>query len=240
MIDLSILQPYYPYIISLLILAAGIFCKAYLQEKAKQKALKSENKKLVEETEKIKSQFNKELEELKKEHQLDISRRKYQYESKKEQYIKFFQLLDSFTHDANTKNQEQLMEILNEFNRNYLNASLQNNSKNQNNAVVVMSKKIQHLTFQASQDLFRVKQETNTIKLIASDEVLKKLDLLQLAFDKSIEKSNKVMSDLPKLMMINDQEAMAENQKGLEISGLVTKQITEEIIEIMRKELQQI
>lgn len=237
---LQSLEPYFIHIISGLIILLAIFLKSYVQEKAKLTALKSENKKLIDETEKIKSQYNKELEELKKDHQLDISKRKYQYESKKETYIKFFQLLDQFTRDNNVKNQENLMQILDEFNRNYLHAASQNNKKNETNAVTVLSKKIQKLMFDTSQDLIKIKQETNTIRIIASDEILRKLDILNLAYDKSTETSNKMMRDLPALMMANNQEQIQQGQKDIEISAMVINSIKDDIIALMRTELNEI
>lgn len=238
--NINKLEPYFLYIIGGLITLLILFLKSFVQEKAKLKALKSENKKLIDETEKIKSQYNRELEELKKEHQLDISKRKYQYESKKETYLKFFQLLDQFTRENNVKNQENLMAILDEFNRNYLHAASQNNKKNETNAVTVMSKKIQKLTFDASQDLIKIKQETNTIRLIASDEILYKLNLLNLAYDKSMEVSNKMMSSLPALMSNNNEAKIKEGQHDIEISAMVINQIKDEIIELMRVELNEI
>jgi len=234
------LKPYFIYIIFGLIGLLILFLKSFVQEKAKWKALKSENKKLVDETEKIKSHYNRELENLKKEHQLDLSKRKYQYESKKETYFKFFQLIDQFARDNNVKNQENLMPILDEFNRNYLNAASQNNKKNETNAVTVMSKKIQKLTFDAAQDLMKIKQETNTIRLIASNEILQKLNLLNLAYDKSMEVSNKMMSSLPALMLTNDQEKIKKEQQEVEVSALVINQIKDQIIELMRSELNEI
>ncbi|MGH2666647.1 hypothetical protein [Flavobacterium sp.] len=234
------LEPYFIYIIFGLISLLILFLKSFVQEKAKWKALKSENKKLVDETEKIKSQYSRELENLKKEHQLDLSKRKYQYESKKETYFKFFQLIDQFALDNNVKNQENLMPILDEFNRNYLNAASQNNKKNETNAVTVMSKKIQKLTFDAAQDLMKIKQETNTIRLIASNEILQKLNLLNLAYDKSMEVSNKMMSSLPALMLTNDQDKIKKEQQEVEVSALVINQIKDEIIELMRSELNEI
>jgi len=234
------LKPYFIYIIFGLIGLLILFLKSFVQEKAKWKALKSENKKLVDETEKIKSQYSRELENLKKEHQLDLSKRKYQYESKKETYFKFFQLIDQFARDNNVKNQENLMHIFDEFNRDYLNAASQNNKKNETNAVTVMSKKIQKLTFDAAQDLMKIKQETNTIRLIASNEILQKLNLLNLAYDKSMEVSNKMMSSLPALMLTNDQEKIKKEQQEVEVSALVINQIKDQIIELMRSELNEI
>ncbi len=217
-----------------------LFLKTFVQEKAKLKALKSENEKLIYQSEQIKAQYNRELEELKKDHQLDITKRKYQYESKKESYFRFFQLIDQFTRENNVKNQESLIPILDEFNRNYLQASNQNNKRNETNAVTVMSKKIQKLMFDASQDLIKVKQETNTIRLIASDEIINKLDLLNLAYDKATETSNKMMSSLPALMLINNQEQMKADQREIEISAMVINRFKDEIIELMRKELNEI
>lgn len=237
---ISKIEPYFIYIIGGLITTIIIFFKSYVQEKAKLKALQSENKKIVKESEKIKSQYSRELEELKKEHQLNISKRKYQYESKKEAYFKFFQLLDQFTRENNVKTQESLMPILEEFNRNYLHASGQNNKKNETNAITVMSKKIQKLTFDANQDLIKIKQETNTIKLIASDEILGKLRVLELAYDKSTDTSNKMMRTLPQLMAINDQEKIKEDQKEIEILAMVINEIKDNIIALMRTELNEI
>ena len=214
--------------------------RSYFTEKGKLKAQISENKKLIEQAESIKSKFSKELEELKKEHQLDISKRKYQYESKKEQYLKFFRLLDEFSNENNVKTQEKFLPILEEFNRNYLNATSKSNKKNETNAITIFSKKIQKLMFDANQDLIRIKQETNTIRLIASDEIIKKLDLLTLAYDKSMEVSNNTMNELLPLMLANNQEKMKINQREVEISGMVINKVKDEIIELMRKELNEI
>lgn len=227
--DFEFLIPYINYFVLAFIGLLGLYINTYVQERAKRKALKQTNRKLTEETEQIKMKY-----------QLDISKRRYQYESKKEQYLKFFSLIDKFTSEANKKSQEKLIPILDEFNKNYLNATSQNNKRNENMAVTVMSKKIQKLTFETNEDLTKIKQETNSIRLIASDEIIKKLNLMELAYDKNIEKANKMMSALPKLMMVNNQKKMKENQNEIEISGMVIKSIKDQIIELMRKELNEI
>ena len=88
--------------------------------------------------------------------------------------------------------------------------------------------------------MIKIKQETNTIRLIASDEIIEKLNLLELAYDKGMEKSNKMMTDLPKLMLLNDHDKIRENQREIEVSGMVIQSIKSGIIEIMRKELNEI
>ena len=228
-IDLKFLEPYLIYMIFAFLGLLILYIKTYTTEKAKMEVLKSENKKLIEETERIKKDF-----------QLEISKRRYQYESKKEQYILFFKLLDQFTNEANKSTQEKLLPILDEFNRNFLNSSSRNDKKGENNATSVMSKKIQRLTFEANESLIKIKQETNTIRLIASDRIIQKLDLLKLAYDKNMEQAIKMMNDLPKQMMSNDQYGMKKSQREIEISALVIKEIKDEIIELMRKELDEI
>lgn len=233
----------YKSIIALLAFIFSLFIiaiKSYFTERGKLKAQMAENKKLVEQSESIKSKFNKELEEFKKEHQLEISKRKYQYESKKEQYIKFFRLLDDFSNENNIKTQEKFLPILEEFNRNYLNAASTNKKKNETAAVTVFQKKIQQLMFDSNKDLIRIKQETNTIRLIASDEILKRLDLLTLAYDDSFEASSKMMSNLAPLIIENNQDKMKTNQRELEICGMVINNIKNEIINLMRRELSEI
>ena len=228
-IDLKFLEPYLIYMIFAFLGLLILYIKTYTTEKAKMEVLKSENKKLIEETERIKKDF-----------QLEISKRRYQYESKKEQYILFFKLLDQFTNEANKSTQEKLLPILDEFNRNFLNSSSRNDKKGENNATSVMSKKIQRLTFEANESLIKIKQETNTIRLIASDRIIQKLYLLELAYDKNMEQAIKMMNDLPKQMMSNDQYGMKKSQREIEISALVIKEIKDEIIELMRKELDEI
>ena len=152
---------------------------------------------------------------------MEISKRKYQYESKKEQYIIFFRLLDQFTNEANKSTQEKLLPILDEFNRNFLQASERNDKRGETNATTVMSKKIQKLTFEANESLIRIKQETNTIRLIASDEIIQKLNLLESAYDKNMGEATQMMDKLPKQVMLNDQIGMKNSQREIEISAQV-------------------
>lgn len=226
---IEFLKPYVLYLFLGFIGLLILYLRSFVQESAKINALKRRNKELVEETESIK-----------KDHQLDISKRRYQYESKKEQYLDFFKLLDKFTNEATLKNQSELMPILEEFNKNYLNAATQGHKKKENLAVTVMSKKIQKLTFDSYAELTKLKQETNTIRLIASDAILEKLDLLESSYDNLMDHSNKMMSDLPRLMLIGNEAKIKLQQQELEIKGKVTQSIKNDIIKLMRKELNEI
>lgn len=234
------LIPYIQWLVYFTIGLIVLYVRTFVKEKAKNKVLRLQNSKLVDETESIKSRYNKEIEAIKKEHQLDIEQRKYQYESKKEQYIQFFRLLDDFSSKANIEMQEKLLPIIDEFNRNYLNAASRNNKKGETKATTVFSKKIQELMFEANKDLTRIKQETNTIRIIASDTIIKTLDLMELAYDRSFEESSQMMKDLQVQMLTNDQDGIANNQNRLQAIGNVILKYKNDIIQQMRSELNEI
>jgi hypothetical protein len=228
-IDLKFLEPYLIYLVLGFISLLILYIRSFIQESGKISALKKRNKELVEETESIK-----------KEHQLDISKRKYQYESKKEQYLKFFRLIDSFTSEANISMQEKLIPILNTFYKDFLDASTSNIVGGENKAITEMSSQMQKISFDSMAELSKLRQETNTIRVIASKEILQKLDLLELSYVQITDKSNEMMSALPELIIQNDQDKINEFQKGIELSGKVSKSINDDIIELMRKELNEI
>lgn len=218
-------------------LGCGIFLKGYLNEKGKLKALKSENVKLINQTEEIKSKYSKELEELKRDHQLDINKRKYKYESKKEAYFKFFTVIDEFTYESNINSQERLQPILEEFNRNYTNAR---NSSQQNKATIVLSKKIQNLTFENLKEVTRIKNENKLIKLIASDDIIKELNVLDLALDRAGDITDNAIKRLPQLMLENNQILINKDKQDIETYGNIIKKINDNILQLMRKELDEI
>ncbi|MGB5989598.1 MAG: hypothetical protein WBG43_07655 [Marinifilaceae bacterium] len=232
-----------PYINILAYFFAGLlilYIRTLIVEKAKIRALRNKNKILIEESEEIKSKYNKEIEGIKKEHQLDIEKRKYQYESKKEHYINFFKLLDDFSASSTVEMQKKMMPILDEFNRNYFTAACNNNKEGETHATTVLSKKTQKLIFEGNTEFTRIKQETNTIRIIASDSILKTLDLLELAYGRSLEESSVIMNNLQVHMMTNDQEGMAKDQRKMQAIANVILKYKNELIKRMRVELNEI
>lgn len=207
----------------------------YINEKSKQRALKRDNKKLVEETEKIKAEYTSKLEELKKDHQLEISRRKYQYEGKKESYVAFFKMLDTFTADQNIKSQDKLKDLIHEFNRNF-----GDSVSSQKKASLVFSKKINVLAMESYKEFIKLKQETNVIKLMASDAVIDHLLLLELSYENLMKESDKMMNALPRLIMLGNEDRMNELKEEIEIKGRVINKIKDELNSLMRKELNEI
>ena len=221
----------------ILIIAVIIFIKSYLQEKGKLRALQSENSKLVDQAEKIKSEYSRDLEVLKKDHQLEISKRKYKYESKREQYINFFSLLDSFTKTSNEKIQPRIHWILERFSNEYLAAE---SLETETAAITNFTLEMQKIIMEANQDIIIIKQQTNSIKLIASMAVLEKIEELNDAFDLAMIDSSKLMQNLSQHMLQENEIGMQEDQSILKESSEVVRKKIEELLYLMRNELDEI
>ncbi len=61
-----------------------------------------------------------------------------------------------------------------------------------------------------------------------------------MSYDKLMNESDKMMSDLPKLIMGGNETKISQHQKDLEKSAKVTENIKDDIIKLMRKELNEI
>lgn len=238
--EFSFLIPYIHYLVFGLIALIGLYIRSFVQENAKVVALKRHNKELIEQTEEIKSKYSKAIEEIRREYNLDLEKRKYQYESKKEQYISFFRLLDTFASDQLSVMQERVIPIINEFNRNYMNASSRNNKKEETKAVTAFMSKLNSIAIESNKEFTKIKQETNTIRLIASDLIINSLDSLELAYSQSNDIMFDMIKAFPALMSMNDQAGIMEHQHKLQASGLIINQIKSKLINQMRLELNEI
>ena len=150
------------------------------------------------------------------------------------------QQIDDFATEGNITIQNKFLPIFEEYNRNYLNASSRGDKKEETETITTFSGKIQQIMFEANKDLIRIKQETNTIRLIASNKIIKTLDQLELAYDESFEISSNVLRELPALILVNNQEEMALNQTKLFAVGETIKILRDNLINQMRIELDEI
>ncbi|GHW88295.1 hypothetical protein VCSRO199_3420 [Vibrio cholerae] len=110
-------------IVTSVIAGVGGYLLAYLQQKAKNRALLEDSAELEREKSKVAQQLTIEIESLKKkhvldieyikkEHSLDIDKRKYQYESKRTQYYLLMERLDTFNGCMLSVIQGQLRNIM--------------------------------------------------------------------------------------------------------------------------------
>lgn len=206
-------------------------------ERTKHKRLKRDNARLVHETEEIKSNYNRQLEELKRDHQLDITKRKHRYEKKSEEYMKFFTKLDELNSNLNTNSFDRLKTVLEEYNRNAVYA---NSTGAQNKALTVFQKKIQAIILDSNKDLVKLRHETHNIKLIASDNVIYQLQLLEDGFENLFDESNRLIAMMPALVLGNNEEAVNVAKEIVMKKGLEVEEIKKELIKTMRMELNDI
>lgn len=183
---------YFSLMVIIIIGLLFLYLKTYISQKAKNKALRNENLTLTQQ-----------IEDIKKRHELDIAKRKYQYESKKEQYLKFFQLIDSFTGKQNLSCINKMTPIITEFYAGFL-ATIDDKTE-QNKVCTVYMEKIQNLMNENNTELMKVKQETNTIRLIASQEVIELLNLMERTYDYMFDTSAQIINMLPNNIMKNNQ-----------------------------------
>ena len=204
----------------------GIFT-IYLRQRATNKALLADNAKLVKETEKIK-----------KEHTLDIAKRKYQYESKKTQYFKYFNLIDNFSAISSEEFMRDFLPIIAKFNEELMNSNSIKEKESQ--AIASYSDQILRLTYKVNENLIKIKQETNTIRIIANNKILIILAKMESTYDQSLELSTEFMKAISKMIIMKDDSDVNEIRSRLDQIGKQTMELKKLLIEEVRKELNEI
>jgi hypothetical protein len=200
---------------------------SYFKEKGKNKALLSDIQKLTAEKERISSEYK-----------LDIEKRKYKYESKKEQYFKYFNLLDEFGKNSNNEMYENFFPVLDEFNKHYLGAN--GNKKKELEAITEFSSKTSNLLSKSNENLIRLRAETNTIKLIANSEVLNLLNDIDQLYDLSMEKSAQMLKEMANNIVFNNQEAISLQRQEVELLGTEITRLHTELLSEVKQELNEI
>lgn len=194
-------------------------------------------KKYQSELEQLKFEHQKELTKLKSDHDLDISKRKHQYESKHSVYVNFFNYLDESS--FKTKEYFEKSSTINErFLRTFLNASSVNNKKMENNAITTFQRELTNFMMESQEGFIKLKQNSNTIELIAGIKVREALDEYIKANEQVIEASNKVVKELPKYIMTGNQDKIKAMQEPLNYLGEYVKLKMSFLKDAMREELE--
>ncbi|WP_294287988.1 hypothetical protein [uncultured Chryseobacterium sp.] len=234
--EISEIYSKYPWICNIIIVGLITLTSALIIERKKRGNTLKDNKRLIKETEEVKSYFSKQLEELKRDHQLDLQKRKYLYESKTKVYSNFFLKVDNMNTEINIKSAEKMQVFISEYTKNLMRCS---SEKERVKATVIYQKKTQTLMMDASQALIQLKHETNEIRLHASDDVIEYLNFLEMGYSKLIEVSNQLLSMLPKLVLSNS-DLINTMQAPLFQQAALVETVKSELINQMRLELKQI
>lgn len=157
----------------LLGIASGYFI-AYGKEKGKNRALKEDIESLEDQKQQVQIKYTREIEELKKDNALNIELRKHKYEEKKNQFAKFFTLLDEFHAKSNEIFMERFGPIYSKFMENYL----VDDESTQNEAIAEFNQGMMGLFGELNQEHLKLTTETNSIRLISSEILDGHLDQL--------------------------------------------------------------
>ncbi|OPC55098.1 hypothetical protein DSC47_11145 [Elizabethkingia miricola] len=215
-----------------------LFIKSYFTEKGKLKAQKELNFQLNNEIEKIKYNYNLKLEGLKKEYELDIIKRKSRYETKAKFYVDFFRLMESSTYNNYKNIVDEFLPIIDEFNRNFMNAN--SLLKNEKKATLVFQKKLQKLLFNYNEEYYIIRQQTNGIKLVASKEVIDHINFLDDMYKTAQEQTNQMLNNLIKIVIYGDTKLIDISKNLSELQSTLLITVKDELIKQMRLELDNI
>jgi hypothetical protein len=200
---------------------------SYFNEKGKNKAIIEDTEQITEKREKVTSKHN-----------LDITKRKIQYETKSNAYMKYFNLLDELSQNGNTEAQEEFLPALARFNSDYIpNAD---NVEKASKAAAEFSNSMQKLMFKSQEKYLKFKNETNALKIIAGDDVLKLMteidEISQLSFDVSTQ----MMKDLAESIVTKNFTKLDSQKNTLENLANQTNILKEKLTIEIRKELSEI
>ena len=205
---------------------AGYFT-SYFNEKGKNKATIEDTKQLTEEREKVTSKYS-----------LDSTKRKIQYETKSAAYMKYFNLLDELSQSGNLDAQEEFLPIIAKFNSDYIpNAD---NIQKASEAAAEFSNSIQKLMFKSQEKYLKFKHETNALKLIAGDEVLKLMNEIDNISQLSFDVSAQMMKDLAESIIEKNFEKLNMQKTNLEDLASQTNIMKEKLRKEIRIELSEI
>ncbi len=214
----------------------SLYITAYAKAKGKNKALEEDVSRLEDEKQRVIAKYQSELQELKRQHALDLEKRKYLYEEKRQQFTKFFSMLDEFQRRSYTLFGERFYPMMNQFVASYTGTSDEADQA----AIADFNSGVQDLFHELSEEQIRIANETNSIRLIASGEMDELLDQL----DEAVRESTNDASEMLKFMATPDfwegQSLIAPYHKKAEESGILVKQCRDNIMSLMKRELQEI
>lgn len=185
---------YIPAVTSVLTLLLGVlvpcliaYIHSYSKEKGKNRALREDVTKLETEKQAIAANHARALEELKQQHSLDIEKRKYRYESKKEQYFLFMERFDNYNARSLEIVADTMAPIMMEYHRSPSKARSEELTHEFNN-------KAQQADMELMKQEAELFSQLNAFRLISSEEVIDLIERLLHEIQRTREAQQKILS----------------------------------------------
>lgn len=201
----------------------------YLKKYAELKALKKNNAELQKENEAIRSAY-----------ELEVTKRKYRYEEKLRQYTNFFSLIDACSKEMNGLTQQKCIDAIHRFYSQFLLAINTNDNISESKAASNFQSELTQIMMDANDYLIKFRQQTNSIKLIASDEIVELLEKFDLKMDESMKLSTACLQDIQSLILQRNVHQLEINQNEINTIGQEIVSLQKQIIKLMKTELDQI
>lgn len=212
-------------IVAFILGALVLYFTAYMKVKGKNKALIEDVSRLEEEKQKVI-----------KEHTLDVEKRKYQYESKRQEFTKYFHLLDEFHSRCNSAFVEKFQPITTAFFDSYLDE----NEKEQHQTLVKYNEDVHLLFLELNSEQLKLKSETNSIRLIASPKVDELLNTLEAHIEQATDLSTEMLKFMATPTYITDNSTVEPYQQEVAELGNSVIVLQNQLRNQMKQELDEI
>lgn len=225
-------------LIGIILGAIAGYVAAYLKKKAQNRALLEDVRRLEEEKRSVEKKFVVEVEQVKKEHSLEIEHRKYQYEDKRKVYSDFCNDLDKYQSQGQVIFKERMMPMMTR-----LLESIEDSDGSTKSVEVSFSDYFSEMLLLCN-DLnlafVEVKNQTNKLRLSTSDEAESLLNDLLINLEQTKNLSTDFMQYLATPNGMNDKDKQTELTNILTVLGLQNEIIRTSLIKQMKNELQNI
>jgi len=220
-------------IVSFSIGAISVYLTAYSKEKGKNKALKEDLFELENQKQTIHSKFQSELELLKKQHALDAKKREFKYVDKRDQFAKYFALLEEFHGKSNAIVADKFQPIISDF----LVAFMSGEQDKQDLAIKQFTDSNSIIFQELNHDLVKLKTETHGLRLISSDELEVLLDELDASITKSTNDATSMVQFMAKPEFWANQALLKPYEQQNIISAKEVEQVHLKVKRQMKAEL---
>jgi hypothetical protein len=184
-----------------------------------------------------KKRHDRELKKLQHSLNLDLERRKQFFELKVSQYERYVVMLDEF----GRKYQTELMDRMQPMFQEYMSAMLVAKTEEAKNmAIGVFSTQVMELMNESSTEYLKLKAESRSLKLTASDRLIEIFEALETLVKESMDSAQEFIKQLPALIMSGNSAEMTAQQTAINRQAENIQTKSNELEQQMRSELKDI
>jgi len=143
----------------------------------------------------------RQLKRLEQDLRYDSERRLKLFDLKATEYANYVANLDAFGKKNQTELMARMQPIFDKYLNDYLAASTEENEAKQREVLVWFSNQISHVMREGGEDFFKLKSESNRLKLIATDEMLSTFTALEELTELSMNTANEFMGKLVEIIV---------------------------------------